>query len=235
MIGDVGDGAPHVEPLALQPGGLRRDRVGIDVDQRHPRAVRRQHLAVREPEPTGTAGDDRRRTRPRRTATKRSLRPSCALVDGSSLTGRREARLARPSHLAVGGGAAVLLVRHVVAPDGGLVPSSSTWSIARWVMKRLGAAPCQCSSPARRRRGRRGGSPRSGRRAAARADALDDVDRLAVRMGVPGGAGAGREVDAARAQPRCVRRRGDRVDVDPPVNQSSARLCVDAVPRDLHG
>ena len=59
MIGHVGDGAPHVEPLTLQPGGLRGDRVGVDVDQRHPRAVRREHLAVREPESAGTAGDDR--------------------------------------------------------------------------------------------------------------------------------------------------------------------------------
>ena len=58
MIGDVGDGAPHVEALALQASGLRGDGVGVDVDQRHARAVRRQHLAVREPEPTGTAGDD---------------------------------------------------------------------------------------------------------------------------------------------------------------------------------
>ena len=59
MIGHVGDRAPHVESLVLQPGGLRGDRAGVDVDQRHPRAVRREHLAVGEPEPAGTAGDDR--------------------------------------------------------------------------------------------------------------------------------------------------------------------------------
>ena len=58
VIGHVGDRAPHVEPLVLQAGGLRGDRTGVDVDQRHPRAVRREHLAVGEPEPAGTAGDD---------------------------------------------------------------------------------------------------------------------------------------------------------------------------------
>ena len=58
VIGHVGDRAPHVEPFALQAGRLRGDRVGVDVDQRHPRAVRREHLAVCEPEPAGTAGDD---------------------------------------------------------------------------------------------------------------------------------------------------------------------------------
>ena len=58
MIRHVGDRAPHVEPVTLQPGGLRCDRVGVDVDQRHPRAVRREHLAVREPESAGAAGDD---------------------------------------------------------------------------------------------------------------------------------------------------------------------------------
>ena len=58
VIRHVGDGAAHVEPFALQPGCLRGDRVGVDVDQRHPRAVRREHLAVCEPEPACTAGDD---------------------------------------------------------------------------------------------------------------------------------------------------------------------------------
>ena len=58
MIGHVGDGSPHVEPFALEPGGLRRDRVGVDVDQRHACAVRREHLAVGEPETAGSAGDD---------------------------------------------------------------------------------------------------------------------------------------------------------------------------------
>jgi hypothetical protein len=37
---------------------LRRDRVRVDIEQRHARAMRREHLAVREPEPAGTAGDD---------------------------------------------------------------------------------------------------------------------------------------------------------------------------------
>ena len=58
VIGDVGDGAAHVEPFALQPRGLRGDRVGVEVDQRHASAVRREHLAVREAESAGTAGDD---------------------------------------------------------------------------------------------------------------------------------------------------------------------------------
>ena len=58
VIGHVGDGAPHVQPLTLQPGRLRGDCVRVDVDQRHARTVRRQHLAVREPEPACTAGDD---------------------------------------------------------------------------------------------------------------------------------------------------------------------------------
>ena len=48
----------------------------------------------------------------------------------------------------------------------------------------------------------------------AEADAFEDVDRLAVRMRVPGGARAGREVDAARAEPRSPRGCCDGVDVD---------------------
>ena len=59
MVGHVGDGAADVEPFALQPCRLRGDRVGVEVDQRDPRAVRCEHLAVGEPEPAGTAGDDR--------------------------------------------------------------------------------------------------------------------------------------------------------------------------------
>ena len=58
MVGHVGDRAAHVVPFVLQPRGLRGDRVGVDVDQRHARAVRGEHLAVGEPESTGTAGDD---------------------------------------------------------------------------------------------------------------------------------------------------------------------------------
>src|SRR5205085_5567721 len=48
--------------------------------------------------------------------------------------------------------------------------------------------------------------------ALAEAHALGDPDRLAVWMGVPGGAGARREVDACGADPRGLRRCGDRVD-----------------------
>src|SRR3977135_4019518 len=43
------------------------------------------------------------------------------------------------------------------------------------------------------------------------ADALGDEDRLTVGVGVPCGSRAGREVDAARAQPRRIGRRRNRV------------------------
>ena len=59
MVRHVGDRAPYVEPLTLQAGCLRGDGIRVDVDQRDPCAVRREHLAEREPEPAGTAGDDR--------------------------------------------------------------------------------------------------------------------------------------------------------------------------------
>ncbi len=81
------------------------------------------------------------------------------------------------------------------------LPRSSTSSIARWVMKRSGAAPCQCSSPGSKKTRSPGrmtsiGPPRRWQQA----DALGDVDRLAVRVGVPGGACTRGEVDAARAR-----------------------------------
>ena len=63
VVRHVGDDAPHVEPVALQARRLRGDRAGVDVDQRDLRAVRREHLAVGEPEPAGTAGDDHAETR----------------------------------------------------------------------------------------------------------------------------------------------------------------------------
>src|SRR4051794_10355957 len=50
--------------------------------------------------------------------------------------------------------------------------------------------------------------------ALAEPDALGDEDRLAVRMGVPGGAGARREVDAGGGERRGPGGRGDGVDVD---------------------
>ena len=59
VIGHVGDRAPYVESLVLQAGGLRGDRGGVDIDERHAGAVGREHLDVGEPEPAGTAGDDR--------------------------------------------------------------------------------------------------------------------------------------------------------------------------------
>jgi hypothetical protein len=46
------------------------------------------------------------------------------------------------------------------------------------------------------------------------ADAFGDEDRLAVRVGVPGGPGAGGEVDARGGERRGADRSGDRVDVD---------------------
>src|SRR5437660_122352 len=66
-------------------------------------------------------------------------------------------------------------------------------------------------------------------------DALDDVDRLAVRVGVPCGARAGGEVNAACTQARAVRRRRDSVDVDR-ASEPVARPAhgFDAAPRDLH-
>src|SRR5205085_6070608 len=69
--------------------------------------------------------------------------------------------------------------------------------------------------------------------ALAEADALGDPDRLAVRVRVPGGSRSRREVDAARGDPRRLRRRRDRVDEDragEPVARSRTR--VEAVPGD---
>ena len=50
--------------------------------------------------------------------------------------------------------------------------------------------------------------------ALAEADALGDPDRLTVRVRVPGGAGAGSEVDGRSADPPAAGGRGDRVDLD---------------------
>jgi len=58
VVDHVRDCAPHVEALPLQPGRLRRDCVAVDVDQGDARSVRREHLAVREPEPAGASRDD---------------------------------------------------------------------------------------------------------------------------------------------------------------------------------
>src|SRR5439155_8316021 len=68
------------------------------------------------------------------------------------------------------------------------------------------------------------------------ADAFEDVDGLPVGVGVPCGACARREVDAARAQLRPVRWRRNRVDVDragEPVARPGRGL--DGVFRGLHG
>src|SRR5215208_5262740 len=68
------------------------------------------------------------------------------------------------------------------------------------------------------------------------ADALGDVDGLAVGVGVPRGPRARGEVDAARLQVRGTRRRRDRIDV----NRAGEPLArpdhgLDGVPGDLHG
>src|SRR4051812_10671299 len=71
--------------------------------------------------------------------------------------------------------------------------------------------------------------------ALAAADALGDVDRLAVRVGVPGGARTGREVHERGGEGRRRFGRGDRVDVDvarEPVG--GALLRLDAAAGDLH-
>src|SRR3954464_10549770 len=71
--------------------------------------------------------------------------------------------------------------------------------------------------------------------ALAEADALGDEDRLAVRVRVPGGARAGREVDDGGGEGRGRLGGGDRVDVDvarEPVCR--ALLGLDAAAGDLH-
>ena len=103
-------------------------------------------------------------------------------------------------------------------------------------MNRVAAAPCQCSSPGSKNTRSPGritstGPPRRWRVA----DALEDEDRLAVRVRVPRGARARREVHAARAHARGARRRRDRVDVDrarEPV--ARPRPGLNAASRDLH-
>src|SRR6201999_2577126 len=72
--------------------------------------------------------------------------------------------------------------------------------------------------------------------ALASADPLGDVDRLAERVGVPGGAGARGEVDAGGGRSRRRRRSGDGVDVDvagEPVAGSG--IGIERVAGDLHG
>ena len=85
-------------------------------------------------------------------------------------------------------------------PHVALLPSSSTWSIARCVMKRSGngAVPVILAGLEEHAVA---GTDHFDRAAAVlrEADAFDHVDRLPVRMGVPGGTCARREVDAAQA------------------------------------
>src|SRR5436190_14861146 len=63
--------------------------------------------------------------------------------------------------------------------------------------------------------------------ALAEPDALGDPDRLAVRMRVPGGARARRDVNAGRAHPRALRRDRDSIGQDrsgEPLTRPRARL-----------
>src|SRR3954451_3514766 len=72
--------------------------------------------------------------------------------------------------------------------------------------------------------------------ALAAADALEDEDRLALRVRVPGGAGAGGEVDAHGGERRTPGGGRDGVDVDVAVEPvGRALLGLDAATRDLHG
>ena len=113
------------------------------------------------------------------------------------------------------GGAAAYSSSVTWSPQLTRLPVSSACCMAMWVMNRIGAAPCQWLSPGLE------DDPVAGRmtsmgppRALAEADALQDPDRLAVRVRVPGGAGARREVDARSADPRFARRCRDAVDID---------------------
>ena len=122
------------------------------------------------------------------------------------------------------------------SPHAAGLPSSSTSSIAMVVMKRFGAAPCQCSSPGSKKT-RFAGTNHLDRPAPAlrQPDALDDVDGLAVRVRVPRRPRARREVDAARAQPRALRWSRDLVEVDragEPLRWPW--IGVAAAPSDLH-
>src|SRR4051794_4786522 len=72
--------------------------------------------------------------------------------------------------------------------------------------------------------------------ALAEADALGDEDGLSVRMGVPRGARAGREVHRGRGEGRAAGGDGDGVDVDVAGEPVGGALHgVDAAAGDLHG
>jgi len=95
-----------------------------------------------------------------------------------------------------------------------LPDSSASW-IAMWVTKRSGAAPCQWFSAGLEPDPVAGPDLLDrGALALAEPEALGDEDRLAERVGVPGGAGAGREVDGGGGGGGRRRRHGDGVDVD---------------------
>ena len=116
------------------------------------------------------------------------------------------------------------------------LPDSSFCCMAMWAMKRLGVAPCQWFSPGSKKTRSPGrmtsiGPPSRWQRPTP----FGDEDRLAVRVGVPGGARAGREVHECGGERGGAGGRGDGVDVDvagEPVGR--ALLGVDAAAGDLH-
>src|SRR4051812_36905896 len=67
------------------------------------------------------------------------------------------------------------------------------------------------------------------------ADAFGDIDRLAIGVGVPGGAGTGGEVHQGAREPGMISCRSDCVDIDvacEPVRRAFA--CSERTSRDLH-
>ena len=58
VVAHIDHCAPHVVAEFPQPRGFRGDTLGIDIEQRHARAIRRQRFAEAEPEPAGAARDD---------------------------------------------------------------------------------------------------------------------------------------------------------------------------------
>ena len=58
MVGHIGYRRTYLEALHLKARRLLRHRAGVDIDQGDARAMGRHDLAIREPQATGTAGDD---------------------------------------------------------------------------------------------------------------------------------------------------------------------------------
>src|SRR4051794_26327008 len=130
----------------------------------------------------------------------------------------------------------VLLIGHVLAPgDGGAAVVDLLHGDVHHEATRGGAVPVVL---ARFEEHAVAGADLLDRAAfaLATADALGDEDRLPVRVRVPGGAGAGGEVDVGGGEDRACGGGGDGVDVDvtgEPVGR--ALLGVDAAAGYLHG